>query len=79
MIPYPEKSVMDEGLWNVKDVAKFLQVKESAVRRWVYEKRIAYCKVGTLVRFAPSQVKDDAINSNIGKYNLVENSNKKLK
>lgn len=79
MIPNLEKEIMNEGLWCVKDVAKFLQVKESAVRRWVYEKRIAYFKVGALVRFVPSQVINDAINSNIGKYRLEENSTNNLK
>lgn len=57
----------EKNLWTVADVANYLQVKESAVRRWVYERRIRFHKVGALVRFNPDELKEDVEAGRIGK------------
>lgn len=54
-------------LWTVKDVADYLQVKESAVRCWVLERKIRFHKVGALVRFDPNELKEDVEAGRIGK------------
>lgn len=56
-----------DRLWAVPDVAAFLHVTEAAVRGWVYERRIRFIKIGSLVRFAPAQVTADALAGRIGK------------
>lgn len=53
-------------LWTISDVAQYLNVKESTVRQWIYERRVRYFKVGRLVRFAPGTIKEDAQRGIIG-------------
>lgn len=47
----------DEGLWDVKDVAKFLKRSE----RWVFgrlsEGSIPHVRLGTAPRFIPSKIR----------------------
>lgn len=49
---YPRK----RPLWNVKEVAQFLNVKEATIRDWVYRREIPFRKVGSLVRFNPEDI-----------------------
>ena len=45
-------------LLNVKEVADRLNVTESAVRKWVLERRIGFQKVGRLLRFSEKNIED---------------------
>ena len=54
-------------LWTIEEVAKYLQVKPSAVRRWVYEQSIRFNKIGRLVRFKPDELMEDLKQNRIGK------------
>jgi len=40
---------MDE-LFSTKDAARYLAVTESAVRKWIYQRRIPIVKLGRLTR-----------------------------
>lgn len=53
-------------LWTIKDVASFLNVKESAIRCWILERRIRFHKVGVLIRFIPGEIFDDVRANKIG-------------
>ena len=53
-------------LWTIKDVAAFLNVKESAIRCWIFERRIRFHKVGVLIRFIPGEISDDVRANKIG-------------
>jgi excisionase family DNA binding protein len=55
-----------QRLWTTSEVAEYLSVKPSAVRRWVYERRIRYIKIGRLVRFNPKLIAEDAADGKIG-------------
>ena len=64
-------------LWSIQDVSAFLQVKESAIRHWVYEKRIRFYKIGALIRFVPEEIFADVVRNRIGQIELdKENSEK---
>lgn len=58
---------MNDQLWSVADVAKYLNVKDSAVRRWIYEQTIRFHKIGRLVRFMPEQIVEDFQLGKIGR------------
>lgn len=49
---------MDDELWTSEEVADRLRATTRFVRRLVAERRIAYVKVGRLVRFEPRAVAD---------------------
>lgn len=44
------------GLWTVRDVAGFLNIKEATVRDWVYRRTIPFLKVGRILRFVPIEI-----------------------
>jgi excisionase family DNA binding protein len=67
-----------DQLWTIVDVARYLSVQESAVRRWIYEHRIRFLKVGRLIRFVPQHIIDDARKSIIGVY-VTESSTLKTR
>lgn len=46
-----------EKLLVIKDVCTFLNIKESALRKMIFENRIPYIKIGRGVRFKPSEIK----------------------
>lgn len=48
---------MEEKMMCITEVAEELNVKPSAVRKWVLEKRIDYVKIGSLVRFKPETIR----------------------
>ena len=62
----PEPLSIDDGLWDARDVARYLKVRGS----WVYQKAEAgllpYLKVGGLVRFVPERVRAFALGSGGG-------------
>ncbi len=53
-----------EALWDVNDVAAYLK----ASRSWVYQRATAgllpYVKIGGLLRFVPSAIRDWALGPN---------------
>jgi len=53
-------------LWTIADVATYLQVTESSVRNWIYERRVRFLKIGSLIRFVPEEIIEDAHNGKIG-------------
>ena len=55
-----------EGLWRYEEVAKYLNVCESTLRYWVHTKAIRHYKLGRLVRFSPSELREDLENGVIG-------------
>jgi excisionase family DNA binding protein len=57
-------------LWTINVLAEFMQVKPSAVRRWVYERRIRFFKIGRLIRFHPQILKEDMEQNRIGKVDV---------
>jgi len=50
-----EKSTR-RGLLTVADVSQALNLKPSTVRQWVWQRKIAYLKVGRCVRFRPEVI-----------------------
>ena len=54
-------------LWTITDVSEYLQVKPTAIRRWIYERRIRFYKIGRLVRFNPNDLIEDIQKNKIGK------------
>jgi excisionase family DNA binding protein len=64
------------NLWSINDVAIFLNVTHSAIRAWVQKGQIRYHKVGTLIRFFPDEIIDDARVGNIGKRSIDLSDNK---
>lgn len=45
-----------EKLYSVKDVAEELEVSEAAVRKWIFEKKIGYRKIGKFVRITRADI-----------------------
>jgi excisionase family DNA binding protein len=45
-----------EGLLNYAEAASYLGISERTVRTFVSERRIAFCRVGRQVRFAPEHL-----------------------
>lgn len=43
-------------LFNVKETAELLGVKEPTIRKWVQERRIPFVKVGVSVRFNSDEI-----------------------
>lgn len=43
-------------LWTVARAAEELSISEGHLRRLVREKRIPFCRIGTSVRFRPSEL-----------------------
>ena len=46
-----------EQLLTVKDVATLLKVSRSAVYKWVEQERLACIRLGSLIRFAPEELR----------------------
>ena len=61
-----------ETYLSIEGVAKYLGVSEKAVRKWVLNREIPYCKVMKLVRFRVSEI-EEWISSN-GKRCLINES-----
>lgn len=47
---------MNDKLYNTRELAKILNVSESAVRKWVFNEKIPYIKLGSNVRFTQDTV-----------------------
>lgn len=50
----------DQRLLTIREASEKLGLRESTLRKWVFEKRIAYCKLGRAVRL-PAVVIDKMI------------------
>lgn len=48
----------DDALWKVPDVADFLNVSQQTIRRRIKAGAIPYLRVGGLIRFVPSDVRE---------------------
>lgn len=48
----------NEGLWDVGDVAAYLNVSRSSVRRRVEASEIPYVRIGNLLRFDPDTIRE---------------------
>lgn len=45
-----------DNLLNMDEAAKRLHVKPSTIRRWVFQRRVPYLKLGGCVRIAESDI-----------------------
>lgn len=45
-----------EKLWTVTDLAEHLQASKKTIYEWVHLKKIPFLKVGSLLRFRPSEI-----------------------
>jgi excisionase family DNA binding protein len=45
-----------EQLLDVQNVAELLNVKESTIRAWVFQRKIPHIRVGRLVRFEEKRI-----------------------
>lgn len=52
---YEERNRMDR-LLTVKEAAELLACSEAAIRKWIYQRRLARVKVGRLTRLRQSDV-----------------------
>ena len=48
----------NESLWDTADVASYLKVSRSTVRRKIEAGEIPYSRVGNLIRFVPSVIQE---------------------
>ncbi len=46
----------DERLLTVREASEKLGLREATLRRWVLDKRVAYCKLGRAVRIPAAAV-----------------------
>lgn len=46
----------DQKLLTIREASDRLGLRESTLRKWVLQKRIAYCKLGRAVRFPANVV-----------------------
>ena len=51
----------DKKLLTIREASEMLGLRESTLRKWVFQKRIAYCKLGRALRI-PVYVVEDIIN-----------------
>jgi len=51
-----EGSVVEDRLLTVKEAANVLQVSSSAIRRWLYQRKLTKVKIGRCVRLRKSDV-----------------------
>ena len=63
----PEKFIMPQCLWRIKDVSRFLNISEGTIRYWIHIKCIRFRKIGRLVRFLPQEIIEDFNNQTLGK------------
>jgi excisionase family DNA binding protein len=55
-VPVTPDSAPGPGLWTVRQVAVFLHVHEKTLLRWVRSRGFPCVRVGTRLRFDPSDV-----------------------
>lgn len=53
---YESEQPTRRGLWDARDVARFLKCSPSAVYRWAELGQIPCRRIGTLLRFKPEEV-----------------------
>ena len=46
----------DERLLTIREASQRLGLRESTLRKWLFQKRIAYCKLGRSVRLPANVV-----------------------
>ena len=46
----------DNGLLTIAEAASLLRLKPSTMRAWILRRKLAYCKVGRLVRIRRADV-----------------------
>lgn len=46
----------DTPLWDVGQVARYLNISVATVRAWVLNREIPFLKIGRLVRFVPADI-----------------------
>lgn len=51
------RQMVDEELWDVSDVARYLKVTEPTVRNYMRDKGLAFRRVGGFIRFLPDEVR----------------------
>ena len=49
-------SLIDNSLFTIESLAKFLNVSPATIRDWVYKRQIPFKKLGRLVRFDPLDI-----------------------
>lgn len=49
-------SFIDNPLFTIESLAKFLNVSPATIRDWVYKRQIPFKKLGRLVRFDPLDI-----------------------
>jgi excisionase family DNA binding protein len=45
-----------ETLLCIDELAGILKVTEQTIRKWVFQKKIPFAKIGKVIRFRPSQI-----------------------
>lgn len=48
--------LIDNPLFTIESLAKFLNVSPATIRDWVYKRQIPFKKLGRLVRFDPLDI-----------------------
>lgn len=48
--------LIDNQLWSVDQLARYLNVPVATIRDWCYKRKIPFVKAGRSVRFKPSDV-----------------------
>ncbi len=43
-------------LFDVPEAASFLHVKEPTIRKWRFERKLPFCKIGRVIRFRKSDL-----------------------
>ena len=54
----PDSSQIENSLWTIANVSRYLRVKPSLVKYWLYSTDIPHIKLGRQVRFDPVDVKE---------------------
>ena len=56
-----------ECFWTVEDVCRQFALKKGTVRYWCHVRAVTFHKIGSLVRFLPSEVIEDYNSGRLGK------------
>ena len=75
----PTNLIINESLWDAKDVAQFLNVSVGAVRNIVYRRQLPFLKIGRRCRFYPSKVRLWAKEKEVKVFEPSEKTTKKNK
>ena len=56
-----------EPMWDVSDVSRTFNVRPGTIRYWCHVHAVTFHKIGSLVRFKPSELLADFENGRLGK------------